>query len=103
MDREKRGRLRAILAGATEWRPDECDLRVDPDDGSVYAPQGACVAGTFITLGDTYEGSADDWQLVAEARTAMPELLDALDAAEARIAELTSRLEARPASRPSAR
>lgn len=68
--------LAAILAradAATAWRPDECDLR--DDDGEPWAPQGATLGETLITLGDTYDSSAVDWCFVAHAREDVPNLI----------------------------
>ena len=72
---ERLAEIEARANAATMWAPDECDLQVDPDDGYVYAPQGATLGHTLITLGDTYEDSGADWSFVAHARTDVPALV----------------------------
>lgn len=77
-DETKRLDLDAIEAranAATMWAPDECDVRVDPEDGYVYAPQGATLGDTLIQLADTYEDSGHDWAFLAHARTDVPALV----------------------------
>jgi hypothetical protein len=68
--------IRARVEKATMWTPDQCEMKVDPDDGYVFAPQGATIGDTLIQLGDTYDGSGDDWVFIAHARTDIPALLD---------------------------
>ncbi|MDO9020596.1 MAG: hypothetical protein Q8S73_37075 [Deltaproteobacteria bacterium] len=74
----------ARAEAATPWTPAACDLHTGED--GPYALQGATIGGTLVTLGDTYEGSTEDWLLIAHARTDVPALLRhiaALDAAHA--------------------
>ena len=74
-EQSKLQEIEARANAATPWTADECDLRVYPEDSSVYAPQGATLGKTLITLGDTYEGSDADWLFVAHARTDVSDLV----------------------------
>lgn len=60
--------IEARAQRATLWTPDACDLRVDPEDGRVYAPQGATLGDTLIQLADTYQGYDADWEFLAHSR-----------------------------------
>lgn len=87
MDATERARLRALCETATPG-PWECNgVSVDPEDGYVFARQGANIRGTLIVLDDTYERCGSDMLFVAASRTAIPALLDDADAADARIAK----------------
>lgn len=82
MDATERARLRALCETATPG-PWECNgVSVDPEDGYVFARQGANIRGTLIVLDDTYERCGSDMLFVAASRTAIPALLDDLDAVE---------------------
>lgn len=73
--------IKKRVEAATMWKPEECELEVDPDDedGRVYAPQGATIGHTLIQLGDSYEGYGEDWNFVAHARTDVPALISVLE------------------------
>lgn len=76
--RELIERARKVSESATqgpwEWKPQrKCG----------YIPQGAYLGETLVTLGDTYEGSEHDCAFIAESRTLVPELAEALERAEA--------------------
>ena len=76
MDAKERTRLRALCEAATPgpWASD--GVSIDPEDGYVFARQGANIRGTLIVLDDTYERCGSDMLLIAAARTALPALLD---------------------------
>ncbi len=76
--------IEARANAATMWRPDECELR--DEDGEPWAPQGATLGETLITLGDTYDGSASDWCFVAHARTDVPALVARVRELEVQVA-----------------
>lgn len=61
---------KAATKGPWEWSGRKVD-----EDGHVYIPQCSALGGTLIHLADTYEGSAEDCDLIAAARNALPELL----------------------------
>ena len=82
LDADALAAIRARAAAATPWTPADCDLRTD-DDGEAYAVQGATIGGTLISLGDSYEGSDEDWLFIAHARTDVPALLAHIDALHA--------------------
>jgi hypothetical protein len=79
-DEELKAIEKRVNAG-TQWTPDKCNIRPpdpnDPDD-YLYAPQGATIGGTLITLDDTYEDSGPDWNFVAHARQDVKALLKVL-------------------------
>lgn len=70
---------------ATPWKPDDCEIQVDPEDGYILAPQGATLGDTLISLGDTYDGSGDDWNFVAHAVEDVKFLLTLIEAYESEI------------------
>lgn len=63
------------LNSGVQWTPDECEIKVDPDDGYVYTRQGAMLGDTLIQLGDTYEDYQADWLFCAHARQDMRALV----------------------------
>jgi hypothetical protein len=67
--------------------------RKELDGGYVYIPQGSCLGGTLINLGDTYENSAEHCDFFAEAINTLPALLADLDAATRERDELKSNVE----------
>ncbi|NGQ95440.1 hypothetical protein G3578_09770 [Brevibacillus sp. SYP-B805] len=57
-----------------------------------FVPQGSYLADTLIMFGDTYENGEHDAEFIAHARTDIPRLLDALEAAYERERKLIDAL-----------
>jgi len=82
--------IEARANAATEWTPDDCEVRTDGCDGYEYACQGATLGQTLVQLADTYDGSDRDWVFLAHARTDVPALVAAVRERDAIIARLTT-------------
>jgi len=96
MTDERIEELLALCGKATMWKPDECGICEDTRDGDyVYVKECSALGDTLIQLAGDYEGYWFDWQLVAAARTALPEALTELKAAREEIRHL--RLGGQPA------
>lgn len=78
--------LEALEKKATPG-PWEWDGRTVGDGGYVYIPQGAYLGNTLVMLADTYEDCGYDCDLLAAARSALPELI--------RLARIGQRVEAK--------
>lgn len=101
MDAEERARLRALADAATPGPWEHVDYAGSADPETTYRGCGSVISMGEDTLGghvaapdgDLYPRSGynpkADMAFVAAVREAVPALLDAMDAAEARIAALT--------------
>lgn len=87
--------IEARTEAATEWSPDDCEVRTDGYDGHEYACQGATLGQTLVQLADTYDGSDRDWIFLAHARTDVPNLVSEVRALTAERDELRAIVEGR--------
>ena len=66
--------IRARLSGITGWKPTQCEIQKN-GNGEGYVPEGACLGGTVIQLGDQYENYLKDWTFLAHAPSDIRALL----------------------------
>jgi hypothetical protein len=64
------------LNSGEQWKPSDCEMKVDVEDGYIYVEQCDTIGDTLIQLGDSYENYQDDWVFIAYAREDMRKLVE---------------------------